>query len=85
MQFCTAMLTSIEYQILYNETYRGDELCQWAQQIQVDGFVGMNSGFRALICDSVSSGVKEAFVTNVTVPGNEARWRNTSLLHDPYR
>jgi hypothetical protein len=74
-----------EYQMVYNETYRGDELCQWAQQIQVDGFVRMNSGFETLICDYVSSGVKEAFVTNVTVPGSEARWSNTSLPHDPHR
>jgi hypothetical protein len=50
-----------------------------------DGFMRMNAGFEALICDFSRSGMEEVILSNVTVPGMEARENDPHLPWDPTR
>lgn len=73
-------------EFIYNETRRGQELCQFARQMKVDGVMRMDAGFEALICDFSSSHMKQAHVANVTVPGNGASHEDDpDLPQDPNR
>jgi hypothetical protein len=69
----------------YNETARGEELCTLAQELRLDGFMRMNAGFEILACDITASGIYEAFVSNVTEPGNYVRENDPNLPSDPNR
>lgn len=73
------------YESTYNDAGRANELCKFAQEIKVDGFVRMNAGFEILCCDYAESKIKSLYVTNVTLPEKERRWDNKSLHHDPHR
>jgi hypothetical protein len=72
-------------ELIYNEDQRAVELCQLASQLNIDGIVRMNAGFEILVCDYHRSGVRELFVTNITVPGKESREDDPSLPRDPHR
>ncbi|KAJ5159515.1 uncharacterized protein N7482_006519 [Penicillium canariense] len=72
-------------ELIYNDHQRAVELCQLANQLNIDGIVRMNAGFEILVCDYHKSGVRELFVTNITVPGNESREDDPSLPRDPHR
>ncbi|KAJ5774086.1 hypothetical protein N7457_008982 [Penicillium paradoxum] len=72
-------------ELIYNESQRAVELCQLASELKIDGVVRMNAGFEILVCDYHKSGVRELFVTNITVPGNDGRRVDPSLPRDPHR
>lgn len=61
------------------------ELCNLARELNIDGIVRMNAGFEVLVCDWPNSGIRQLFVTDVTVPGNKNRNQNPSLPDDPHR
>src|SRR6266498_1419098 len=72
-------------EFVYNERARAIELCAWAKKLKVDGIMRMNAGFEALICDYSQAGMEEMVVSNVTVPGMEARESNPESPPDPTR
>jgi hypothetical protein len=72
-------------ELIYDDHQRAVELCQLASQLNIDGIVRMNAGFEILVCDYHKSGVRELFVTNITVPGNEDREEDPALPRDPHR
>lgn len=70
---------------IYNETNRGRELCRWAKELGIDGFVRMNAGFETLICNFSTSSLIEAIDVNITVPGRGAAVEDPRLPQDPNR
>ena len=70
---------------IYDETSRGHELCDLALELRVDGFMRMNAGFEALICDFSKSDLHEKHSSNVSVPGTAALRDNPGLPRDPNR
>lgn len=69
--------------LTYNEDKRAVELCQLANQLNIDAVVRMNAGFEIIVCDSSKAGIRELFVTNITVPVTKSR--DPSLPRDPHR
>ena len=67
---------------IYDDHTRGNELCELAAKLQLDGIVRMDAGFEALVCDFNAAGVVEAVVANVTVPGKGGSRRDTEDLPD---
>ncbi|KAL5322667.1 hypothetical protein ACEPPN_010642 [Leptodophora sp. 'Broadleaf-Isolate-01'] len=69
----------------FDEHARGQELCALAKDLKIDGFMRMNAGFEVIICDALSSGIREVHVSNVTVPGNYIWENDPNIPRDPTR
>ncbi|KAJ8125066.1 hypothetical protein O1611_g8575 [Lasiodiplodia mahajangana] len=73
------------YNHVYDENQRALDLCALVGDLRIDGVVRMNAGFEVLLCNWVQSGVKHVFASNLTLPGNQERKQDKSLLNDPNR
>jgi hypothetical protein len=66
--------------LIFDEDQRALDVCRLIKGLSLDGIARMNAGFKVLLCDYASVGVKLLFSSNATVPRAQKRKENQRFL-----
>jgi hypothetical protein len=68
--------------LIFDEDQRALDVCRLIMGLSLDGIARMNAGFKVLLCDYASVGVKLLFSSNATVPRAQKRKEDPTLPRD---